>query len=129
MGGRQLPDLSKAEWELMNHIWRCRRASVADIRAALLDQHGWTHNTVKTMAQRLVKKGYLRCDDSHRAHIYEPSVRRRDVVTRALSESLDRMLDDRLGPLVAYAAERRGLSDEEVATLRRLIEKGEDDDD
>ena len=129
MPKRDLPNLSRAEWDLMNQIWRRRRASVADLRRDFRAERGWSHNTVKTMVQRLVRKGYLERDASQRAHIYEPAVRRRDVVRKALADSLDRILDDQLGPLVAYAADRRDLTDEEIETLRAIIEKGEEDDD
>jgi len=112
----------------MNQIWRRRRASVADLRSHFESEYGWTHNTVKTMVQRLVRKGYLRRDTSQRAHIYEPAVRRRDVVRKALADSLDRILDDQFGPLVAYAADRRNLTDEEIETLRTIIDKGDMDD-
>jgi BlaI family penicillinase repressor len=128
MRRKELPDLSKAEWDLMNQIWRHGRASVADLRSHFAPERGWSHNTVKTMVQRLVKKGYLRRDASQRAHIYGPAVRRRDVVRRALSDSLDRILDDQLGPLVAYAADRRDLTDEEIETLRAIIDRGDRDD-
>jgi BlaI family penicillinase repressor len=123
-----LPTLSRAEWDLMNQIWRRRRTSVADLRSHFHAEYGWTHNTVKTMVQRLVRKGYLKRDTSQRAHIYEPAVRRRDVVRKALADSLDRILDDQFAPLVAYAADRRNLTDEEIETLRTIIDKGDMDD-
>jgi BlaI family penicillinase repressor len=128
MGKMQLPDLSKAEWDLMNVMWRRKQATVAEVCEDLSAERGWTHNTVKTMLQRLEKKGYLLRDATRHAHLYQPAVRRRQVVRRALATSLDKILDAGFGPLVAYAAERKGLSDEEIAALRKLLEKEEEDD-
>ena len=128
MPRRDLPTLSRAEWHLMNQIWRRRSASVSDLRSHFHSEYGWTHNTVKTMVQRLVQKGYLKRDTSQRAHIYKSAVRRRDVVRKALADSLDRILDDQFAPLVAYAADRRNLTDEEIETLRTIIDKGDMDD-
>ena len=126
---QELPDLSKVEWELMNQMWRRRKTTVADLHAHFHPERQWSHNTVKTMLQRLVKKGYLACDDSQWAHVYRPAVPRKRVLGNSLGETLDRMLDGRLDPLIAYAARRKNLSDEEIAQLWRILEgKGEDDE-
>jgi len=128
MNRGKLRDLTKVEWDLMNRIWRSRSVTVADVHGHFLKERGWSYNTVKTMMQRLVRKGYLLCDDSQRAHAYSPAVSRRRVVRRTLAEALDRILDDGFDPLVAYAAKRRNLSDEEIEKLRELLEKGTADD-
>ena len=125
----KLRDLSKMEWDIMNQIWCRRKVSVAEIYSHFLKKRRWSHNTVKTMMQRLVKKGYLICDDSQRAHIYRPAVPRRHVAGKALTETLDRILDDGFGPLVAYAARRKDLSDEEVTKLKEILEKEVVEDD
>lgn len=121
MGKGRLPDLSKVEWDLMNHIWRCRNVTVSNVHGHFSEERGWSHNTVKTMMQRLVKKGYLACDDSQKAHIYEPVVPRSRVLKETLGETLDRILDDGFGPLVAYAAERKDLSDKDIKQLRQML--------
>jgi len=128
MGTRKLRDLTKVEWDLMNQIWRRRSVTVADVHRHFLKERGWSYNTVKTMMQRLVRKGYLVCDDSQRAHTYSPALTRGRVVKRTLAEALDRILDDGFGPLVAYAAKRRSLSDEEIMKLREILEKRVEDD-
>ena len=128
MSKRERRDLTKVEWDLMNQIWRRRSVTVADIHAHFLEERAWSYNTVKTMMQRLVKKGYLVSDDSQRAHTYRPALSRRRVVKRALGEALDRILDDGFGPLIAYAAERRDLTDEEIMKLSEILEKEAEDD-
>lgn len=127
MGKQHAPDLSKVEWELMKVIWRLESARVSDVYEAFLHDRGWSHNTIKTMMQRLVKKGYLRCDDSQRAHVYDPAISRDRAVHRTLWETLDRILEDSFGPLVVYAAQRRNLSDEEGRKLREIL-KGDNRD-
>lgn len=128
MKREDLPDLSKVEWDLMNRIWRGKRVTVADIHAHFLEERGWSHNTVKTMMQRLVKKGYLHRDDSSRAHVYQPAVSQKGVTKRRLGDTLDRILDDSFGPLIAYAAERKNLSDNDIVKLREILEAGADNE-
>ena len=128
MSKRKVRDLTKVEWDLMNQIWRRSSVTVADVHAHFLQDRAWSYNTVKTMMQRLVKKGYLLSDNSQRAHTYRPALSRRRGVKRTLTEALDRILDDGFGPLIAYAAERRDLSDEEIMKLSEILEKEAEDD-
>jgi predicted transcriptional regulator len=128
MGKRKLRDLTKVEWDLMNQIWRRKYTTVADIHSHFLKDRAWSYNTVKTMMQRLVKKGYLVSDDSQRAHTYRPALSRRSVVKRTLAEALDRILDGGFGPLIAYAAKRRDLTDEEIMKLSEILERETGDD-
>ena len=121
MSNNQLPDLSKAEWDLMNVLWRRKRLSVTQVHEHFFSERHWSYNTVKTMMRRLMKKGYLLCDDSARTHLFSPAVPRRKAVSNTLGETLDRLLDDRFGPLVAYAAQRRGLSDEQIEQLKKIL--------
>ncbi len=56
------------------------------------------------------------------------AVPRRPVAMKTLGEALDRLLDGGFGPLVAYAARRRNLSEAEIARLREILEKeGQED--
>lgn len=125
MNTKKLPDLSKVEWDLMNVLWRDAPMTAAELRTRFQEERGWSHTTVKTMLERLVAKGYLKCDDSKVAHAYMPAVPRAKTVRQALTETLDRLLGDNLQPLAAYAARRKGLSKEELDALKKLLE-GED---
>ena len=123
-----LPALTRVEWDLMNAIWRGGGSTVADLHARFLDQRGWSHNTVKTMMQRLVKKGYLHCDSTQKAHVYTPAAQRGQVAKAALAETLDRILEQGFGPLVAYAADRKKLTQEEIARLKEILKEGDAND-
>jgi predicted transcriptional regulator len=118
-----LPDLTKVEWELMNVIWRRKNATVSDVHGHFLEKKRWSYTTVKTMMERLVRKGYLASDDSKVAHVYTAAVPRASAVKKVLAETLDRILDDSLSPLVVYASRRRNLSEKELLTLKALLEK------
>jgi len=125
MPKKKLADLSKVEWDLMNLLWREAPMTASEVRAHFAADRGWSHTTVKTMLERLVGKGYLKSDDSKVAHVYTPAVPRTRTVREALAETLDRILDDNLQPLAAYAARRKGLSAKELEALKELLE-GED---
>lgn len=125
MGNKPVRDLSKVEWDLMNEIWKRGRVTVAELHERFAPERGWSHNTVKTMLQRLVKKGYLTCDDSARSHVYAAAVPQERAVRHTLGELLDRVLEAGFGPLVAYAARKKNLSAAEIERLREILEKDE----
>ena len=48
--------LTKAEWQVMNALWKDYPASVRDIIKNLEGDVDWAYTTVKTMLDRLAKK-------------------------------------------------------------------------
>ena len=54
------PELSKAEWLIMNACWDRKNLTARDVHEAVAPQREWEYQTVKTMLDRLVEKGYLR---------------------------------------------------------------------
>ena len=53
------PDLTPAEWAIMSVVWESKEVIVRDVVEALRESHGWAQTTVRTMMERLVRKGHL----------------------------------------------------------------------
>lgn len=66
-------DISDAELEIMNILWReSPQTSQSLIRA--LEEKNWSDSTVKTLLSRLVKKGALGYETEGNRNIYRPLV-------------------------------------------------------
>jgi BlaI family penicillinase repressor len=81
--------------------------------------------TVKTLLNRLVKKGALGFTKEGRAYLYEPLVAERDCVTAESTSFLERVFGGSLQPMLAHFVESRKLSPAEIAELKRLIKQKE----
>ncbi|RMG46780.1 MAG: hypothetical protein D6718_05005 [Acidobacteria bacterium] len=119
------PPLSKSEWALMNLCWKRGRATARQIYEDSLARRRRDYRTVKTMLDRIAAKGYLKVEKLGPLCLYTPVVSRREATSRAIREFIDVVLDRTLAPLFLHLAEEEDLDEEELAALRRLIEKEE----
>jgi BlaI family penicillinase repressor len=119
-----LPPLSPAETEIFRLVCEHRKAAVQDICNALPPERNITYATVQTLLRRLEKKGYLTHSVRGRAHIFEPAVRRQDVIGTAVKSFLDRLFGGDVVPLIQYLAEHDHITHEDLEKLRHIL--GED---
>jgi predicted transcriptional regulator len=120
--------ITDAEAVVMGVLWR-ESAPVAteDVVLALARVQDWQEATIKTLLNRLLKKGAVRADKDGRRYLYSPVLSREDWVHGESRGLLDRVFDGRLAPLVAHFSEKGRLSKKDIAELKRLI--GELDND
>lgn len=119
---KQIPELSKAEWLIMNECWRRGRSTARQIFDQTPRRRSWSYQTVKTMLDRLTAKGYLKREKLGPLCLYEPAVVRAGVVSRSIESFRETVLGTTLAPLFAHLAGER-LSEDEIASLRRLIDE------
>lgn len=118
--------ITEAESHIMEALWRDGALTPDEIVQAVAGQ-GWAPGTVKTLINRLLKKGALQASRSGERYEYRPAVERADY---ALSESqhlIDRLFQGQVAPLVSHFADRKKLSAQDIARLRELIERLDDE--
>ena len=79
--------------------------------------------TVQTLLRRLEKKGYVRHESKGKAHLFRPVVSREDVIHRTVSAFVNRLFGGDPVPLMMYLADHSKLSGEDIARLKKLIER------
>jgi BlaI family penicillinase repressor len=119
----QIPRISEAEWEIMKLCWNRSPQSAQEIIEALSSQAVRHPKTVKTLLNRLVKKGALGFKKEGRAYLYEPLVAEKDCVAAESNSFLDRVFGGSLQPLLTHFVENRKLSSAEIAELKRLLKE------
>lgn len=119
------PRISEAEWLVMKVCWNRSPINAQEIIEALAPPASRHPKTVKTLLNRLVKKGALGFKKEGRAYLYEPLVAERDCVTAESTSFLERVFGGSLQPMLAHFVEHRKLSAEEIAELKRLIQQKE----
>ncbi len=120
--------ISEAESAVMEALWREQPLTAEEIVALTAVANGWRETTVKTLINRLLRKGAIAAEPDGRRYRYRPLIARSDYVHASSVNLLERLFDGRVAPLVAHFSERRRLSKRDVAELKRLIETLDDDD-
>ena len=109
--------------ELLQVLWDHGPATVREVHEAVGDTTDWAYTTVKTMLERMEKKGLLKVDRVGPVKRFSARKRRKDLIPRAVESFLDTVLDGSLAPLVPYIAKTRGLTPEEIRELKRILEE------
>ncbi|HWT15482.1 MAG TPA: BlaI/MecI/CopY family transcriptional regulator [Patescibacteria group bacterium] len=115
--------ISNAESVVMEQLWRDAPLSAEQIVANLADAREWQEATVKTLLNRLLKKGAVSATKDGRRYLYSPCFQRADYVASQSEDLLGRLFGGRLAPLVMHFSERRKLSKRDISDLKKLIGK------
>ena len=114
-------NISDAEAEVMAVLWQSSPLAAEDVAALLADKQDWQLATVKTLLNRLLKKGAVSAEQEGRRYLYAPLLARADWVHAESSGLLDRLFGGSLAPLVANFSSKRKLKAADVAALKKLI--------
>lgn len=117
----RLPD---AELEVMKALWSLERypAHTGEI-AARLDK-SWKAPTLLKLLSRLEDRGFVAGTKEGRANGYTPLVEERDYLARESRSFLERVHGGSLSSLVASLYPEVSLTQEDLAALERILEKG-----
>ena len=125
MGDR--PGLSKAELEVARLVWELKSATVRQVHEAFPPEREIDFATVQTYLRRLETKGYLKGRMEGRTRVYAPRVQPRTVIRETIDDLVDRLFGGEALPLVRHLIEDRGISTDDLAQLRQLIDRLEEE--
>lgn len=113
------PQISGAEWEVMEILWDFAPLTGAEV-AERLRAHP---KTVKTLLGRLVKKGALRFTEEANRYLYQPVLPRKRYVAEESKSFLQRVFGGETTPVLAHFVETVDLTDDEIRELRELLDR------
>ena len=119
-------NISEAESQVMEVLWRRRPSGpmgADEIAAALHDQQSWQLATIKTLLNRLLKKGAVSATRDGRRYLYSAVLQRDDWVAQQSVGLLDRWFGGHLAPLVAQFSSQRKLRKADVEALKKLLKE------
>ena len=114
--------ISEAESRVMEVLWTRAPLSADEVVAALADSTDWHEKTVKTLLNRLLRKGALHHERDGRRYLYCPAVRREDYVSQESRTLIERLFGGRVAPMLAHFREHEQLQREDIEALRKLLD-------
>jgi predicted transcriptional regulator len=117
--------LTDGEVRLMNVLWKKRRATVAEVMAALPRSGAIAYNTVQTILRILETKGYVGHEQEGRAFVYRPLIEQTVARRSALTHLVKALFDGSPSLLVLNLLEHEHLDAAEAERLKHLIEQAE----
>lgn len=120
--------LSEQEFELLRYIADHAPISAREAAEGFGPSRGLARTTVQTVIERIRTKGYLTREKKGGVYLYAPAEEKPALLREKVQAFVERALGGSFSPLVAYLAERRGLTNEERATLERMVERIEQEE-
>ena len=112
----------------MRTLWRLGNSSSGQIIADLVERTDWKPKTIQTLIRRLVQKGVIEFEQDGRERVYKAAISEQQCQLQASQNFLDRVFDGELAPFLAnFTGGGRGLSDGDIAELKKLLEESDDD--
>lgn len=120
--------ISPAESRVLDILWRTEGPLASEeVTQALADDQEWAHATVRSLLTRLVKKRAVAAVMEGRRYLYRPLIERA-AYARAESETLlGRLFEGRLTPFITQFTNHQAMTSEDIAQLRALVEKLDND--
>jgi BlaI family penicillinase repressor len=107
----------------MQVLWRSAPATAGDVIDALAGSARWKPKTVKTLLGRLVAKKAVGFRNRGRAYEYYPLVTEKACARHERRSLLRRVYRNALVPMLAAFIEDEALSPEQIAELRRVLQR------
>jgi len=118
--------LTEVELELMTLLWREGGGSVADVRAALPPDRRLAYTSVSTILRILEQKQVVASEKVGRGHRYVPLVAKQAYEAFALEQVVGKVFDGRPLALVRRLVDTEGLTREDIAELKALLDEQSD---
>jgi BlaI family transcriptional regulator, penicillinase repressor len=120
-----VPAISEAESRVMEVLWHDAPQGSEELASALHADTGWHENTVRTLLNRLIRKGAVRAEREGRRYLYSPLLTREAWQAQESRSLLDRVFGGRVATLLVHFGRTEKLSAKDVAELRKLVENFE----
>ena len=121
--------MSKAELEVARVLWDLEEATPRQVYEVYVKKRKVSFETVQTYLLRLEAKGYARTRREGKKKLYRPRVRPATVIRETVDELTQRLFDGETLPLIRHLICDRGISEDQITELRRLLDDLEADRD
>lgn len=114
--------LTNKEEEIMNILWKLKKAFVKDVMAEITEDKPH-YNTLSTIIRNLEEKGYVSYNAYGNTHQYYPIVSLEEYRKKFMKVAIENYFDNSYKNLVSFFAEEQKISADELREILALIEK------
>lgn len=113
--------LSKTEEELMNHLWKLKRAFMKDLLDAYPEPKPAT-TTISTLLKRMQEKDFVGYEANGKLREYFPLVTKESYFSKHLKGLIKNFFNDSPAQFASFFTKKTELSEEELLDLKSIIE-------
>ncbi|WP_124978797.1 BlaI/MecI/CopY family transcriptional regulator [Nonlabens xiamenensis] len=113
--------LSKSEEELMNHLWRLKKAYMKDLLYAYPEPVPAT-TTVATLLKRMTDKGVIGYTTHGRSRQYYPLIEKEAYFAQQVNGLIKNFFNDSASQFASFFTKETNLSQQQLKELRDIID-------
>ncbi len=117
------PRISDAEWQIMKIVWKLAPCSAQQVIDELAMSTSWSATTIKTLLNRLLRKGALDFTKTGKSYLYSPAWTEEECRGLEAQSFLDRVFDGALSPMLAHFVRAKKLGKKDLQELERLLKE------
>jgi len=114
--------LSKAEEQLMQYLWKRNRAFMKDLLADFPEPKPAT-TTVATLLKRMTQKEFIHYKTIGKSREYFPLVKKSDYFSKHVNGLIKNFFNNSASQFASFFTSETDLSNEELEALRKIIDK------
>lgn len=117
-----LPQISDAEFDVMNIIWKYAPINTNDIVERLSENKEWSPKTIQTMLIRLEKKGVIAHEKDSRMFVYYPLIKKEAYLEAAGKKICKSLFDGAVDQMVVSLLNQHDLTTKEINDLQAILD-------
>ncbi len=114
--------LSKAEEQLMQHIWKLKKAFMKDLLDLYPDPKPAT-TTIATLLKRMTTKGVIDYKLYGKSREYYPLVNKKDYFSKHVNGLIKNFFNNSASQFASFFTEETDLSETELKELRKIVDE------
>ena len=115
-------ELSKTEEQLMELLWKQKKAFMKDLIDAYPDPKP-AATTVATLLKRMQDKGFIDYEQKGRSRKYFTLVKKKDYFSKHVNGLIRNFFNDSPAQFASFITESTDLSKEQLEELKRMIDQ------
>ena len=113
------PKIFESEYRFCLILWEHEPIRSAELAKLCKEKLGWSKTTTYTVIKRLSDRGVLKNENT----IVTALISKEQAQLSELDELMEKKFEGSLPAFIAAFARRQALSEEEIAEIRRIIQK------
>ncbi len=118
-----LRGLSDAQREIMEIVWNRGEVSAVEVREILAKKRELAKNTVRTLLDRMERKGWLKHREEGRTYLYSAAQPREASIGQKVVEMVEHVCGGSAEELVTALLDYRGLTADELKRIRAMLDE------
>jgi BlaI family penicillinase repressor len=113
--------LTPTEEELMNHLWRLKRAFMKDLLECYPDPKPAT-TTISTLLSRMQEKNFVGYDSLGKSREYYPLVSKENYFAKHIQGLIKNFFNDSPAQFASFFTKKAEMTQEELEALKEIID-------